>query len=145
MKECRECRVTKPLSEFNRDARTPDGRQQRCRECFSRYNRERYVARQDETKRAVYKYRRDNPERVMLTRVATCKRDPSHKRAYKAVEAAVACDALIRPARCSRCGNTVDGDRIKRIEAHHIDYAHPLAVLWLCTRCHSAVHKEARP
>jgi len=144
MKQCSECHETKPLSEFNRRADNVDGHQDRCRECFSRYNRNRYIEQREAIKRKIYQYRLDNPERVMLTRVETCKRQPNHQRAYKAVEAAIACGALIRPARCSDCGGEVDGERIKRIEAHHIDYAHPLTVTWLCTRCHRKAHKEAK-
>jgi len=45
---------------------------------------------------------------------------------------------LIRPQEC-KCGST------DRIEAHHEDYSKPLDVIWLCKRCHLAVHgKELR-
>lgn len=45
---------------------------------------------------------------------------------------------LIRPAGCTKCGSA------KRIEAHHPDYAKPLDVIYLCKRCHVAVHKSMK-
>lgn len=56
--------------------------------------------------------------------------------AHSAVAAAVANGELVRPEVCDRCEKSAD-----RIEAHHHDYDLPLAVEWLCKRCHSAWHQ----
>ena len=40
-----------------------------------------------------------------------------------------------RPEICSRCG--ISG----KIEAHHIDYASPQLIIWLCSNCHRREHK----
>lgn len=42
---------------------------------------------------------------------------------------------IVRPQSCSACG------KLGRIEGHHHDYAHPFDVVWLCRKCHSAVHR----
>ena len=37
---------------------------------------------------------------------------------------------------CENCGSK------KNIEAHHLDYANPLKIKWLCSVCHRAEHKK---
>ena len=43
---------------------------------------------------------------------------------------------LGKPDHCSKCGqeNT-------RIHGHHEDYTRPLDVIWLCQKCHVAIHR----
>ena len=43
-KKCAECGRELPTSEFNKNKNTKDGLQDRCRECFSKYNKARYAA-----------------------------------------------------------------------------------------------------
>ena len=49
---------------------------------------------------------------------------------------------LVRPAKCSACKGIPY--RVGVIQAHHPDYEKPLAVMWLCQRCHHAWHKTHR-
>jgi hypothetical protein len=42
---------------------------------------------------------------------------------------------ILKPCHCSECNKT------GRIHGHHDDYAYPLSVRWLCSRCHTAWHK----
>jgi hypothetical protein len=56
-------------------------------------------------------------------------------RAHSFVAQAVKSGKLVRPARCSACG------RVTKARAHHSDYSRPLAVVWLCPKCHKAVHR----
>lgn len=44
---------------------------------------------------------------------------------------------LIERKPCERCG-------AERTDAHHGQYDQPLAVTWLCRRCHKAEHKALR-
>lgn len=42
---------------------------------------------------------------------------------------------ITRPPACERCGDT------GYIHGHHIDYAKPLVVEWLCASCHAKTHQ----
>lgn len=132
-KICSECKRSLPLSEFSKRAGTPDGLQDRCKSCFSRYNRERYARNKEKIRTDIYRYRRENPDAVLASRLRACRKSPTHRNAYRAVEAAIDAGALRRPDRCQGCG--CDGS-LHRIEAHHSDYSRPLDVIWLCTPCH---------
>lgn len=50
--------------------------------------------------------------------------------AYERVRRAVKSGQLVKPSACEQCGEE------KRLEAAHHDYSKPLAVRWLCLRCH---------
>lgn len=56
--------------------------------------------------------------------------NPEKVRAHQAVAAATRKGALVRPEACSVCSAAC------RPDAHHEDYTKPLAVVWLCRRCH---------
>ena len=58
------------------------------------------------------------------------RKHPERFKARKLVERAVESGRLVRPDRCSLCKN------VEFCEAHHEDYATPLDVVWLCTKCH---------
>lgn len=42
---------------------------------------------------------------------------------------------LVRPVHCSNC--STEG----RIDAHHEDYSKPFEIIWLCRKCHYALHR----
>lgn len=140
-KKCAGCARELPLGMFARKEGTPDGLQDRCRDCFSAYNRRRYAEKRDEIRGKVRRYREENPRKVLETRLKTCAKSPSKLRARKAVEAAVACGELVRPDVCWSCGCSSDEHRI---EAHHHDYSKPLDVIWLCTPCHRRMDMQRR-
>lgn len=58
--------------------------------------------------------------------------------ARRAVRAAILKGHLVRPDRCERC------QKVGKPEAHHPDYSKPLAVAWLCLKCHRAEHRAGR-
>lgn len=59
-------------------------------------------------------------------------------RANLAVLAALKRGDMVRPDRCSRCGQPpYEGQQIL---AHHDDYAQPLKIDWLCRPCHVVRH-----
>ena len=57
--------------------------------------------------------------------------------ARKILRNAVASGKVSKPLDCENCGvnNTV-------LEGHHEDYSNPLDVVWLCRRCHMALHRK---
>lgn len=62
-------------------------------------------------------WRRQNPEKYI---------------AHVAVQRALASGELVK-GRCEICG-------VSTVDAHHADYARPLAVRWLCRRHHMRLH-----
>lgn len=43
---------------------------------------------------------------------------------------------IARPRACQWCQRPQRG-RLGRLERHHVEYAEPLAILWLCRTCHA--------
>lgn len=125
-KKCFKCGEMKPLSEFYRHPQMKDGHLNKCKAC---------------TKKDVAEHRENNPESELSTRLKTCAKNPNHKNAYMAVDAALRCGVLIKPTTCSGCGCP---DIEHRIEAHHYDYSKPLDVIWLCTPCHENMDAARR-
>lgn len=75
-----------------------------------------------------------------LTRQANWRRRfPGRYAAHLAVQRAIKSGELVRQA-CEHCGQS-DG----RLDAHHPDYSKPLAVVFLCRRCHTRLHKRGQP
>lgn len=44
---------------------------------------------------------------------------------------------LIKPASCQACKQE------KPLDRHHPDYKKPLGIVWLCRKCHMAIHAKA--
>jgi len=140
-KTCRECGRNLPLDQFNKQRRSKDGLQPLCRECCSEYNRKRYAVNSEKIKEDVKRYRAENPNNELGTRIKACEKNPNQKNAYRAVDAAIRAGVLIKPETCSGCGcNNSD----HRIEAHHYDYTKPMDVIWLCTPCHRRMDAQRR-
>lgn len=59
-------------------------------------------------------------------------------RAHHLVNEAIWKGFLVRTA-CERCGSDKQTSH-----GHHEDYAKPLDVVWLCPRCHKALHNARR-
>lgn len=140
-KKCSKCGLELPLSEFNKNKNAKDGLQEKCRKCFSEYNKARYAANKEKFKADVKAYREANPRKVFETRLKICEKNPTQKNAYKVVEAALKCGELVNPGVCYGCGCV---EREHRIEAHHHDYSKPLDVVWLCTPCHRRMDAQRR-
>ena len=60
-------------------------------------------------------------------------RTQAARAAYRLVHSRLRKGWLVRPDACEECG----GSR-RRIAAAHSDYSRPLAIRWLCTKCHNA-------
>jgi hypothetical protein len=146
MKRCIECGELKPLSEFNKDSRSSDGKQKRCRACFSAYNKSRYLSDPDRFKQAVSEYKASNPNAVFATRLAVWKRHRTKNNTYHLVEAAIAAGVITIPSHCSVCGQKIPelADGRSGLHAHHFDYNNPLSVVWVCVSCHAMLHKLMR-
>lgn len=93
---------------------TEKGRQ-KSRELQRKYHKTQWY------REAVDRYRVNNPEK---------------RQAQIKIMNAVAHGKLIRPDRCSVCGEACVPD------GHHEDYSKPLEVVWMCHQCHIDYHKS---
>lgn len=148
MKACRKCGATKPLSEFYRAVHNRDKRESLCKIC----------KRADSSAYQVVKYRTDPAwvarrrarNRAAMTRVGY-RSSPKVQRAaqrrwklqnrekHRAGEHARRAEhkgQLVNPGICQQCG--ARGLILK----HHPDYSKPLAVEWLCYKCHGLTWRK---
>lgn len=138
MKTCAHCGEEKPLDEFNRNRRTKDGRDHRCKPCHRKASTEwQRGAGKAAHAEAVKAYFRRHPEKRREIDRAMRAKFPSHWRARRAVREAIVRGDLVRPSMCSKCG------RQRAVQAHHWRGYDPsvwLDVQWLCTTCHRSAH-----
>ena len=136
MKVCRSCGINKDIGEYYAHREMADGHLNICKECIKRNVRNRRL--RFPTKVREYDRRRStNPERILSSRKITKRQRGSvlgYQAAHNAVCRAVRKGSLVKPNKCSLCGNA------GRIEAHHSDYSKPLDVIWLCCECHKRAH-----
>lgn len=138
-RSCSRCGQTKPLSEFYRDRRKPDGREYRCKKCSNRRARKWQRANPGKVAAADKKWFEQNRERKGRTHKRYRERNREKVRARHELTNAVRDGKLVKPTSCSRCGRAVPR---QRLEAHHEDYSKPLEVEWLCSTCHGAEHRQ---
>lgn len=89
MRECRYCGETKPLEEFNFSNRAKGIRQERCRACFSEYNRQRYLEKGDNIRAVVAAYRAANSETLAAKHREAYWRDVESSRARARASSAI--------------------------------------------------------
>ena len=140
LKRCFKCGTDKPRTEFYRHPQMGDGLLGKCKDCA------KYDALVDRTtKPRVREYDRGRaslPHRVAnATRVTRewRQKHPGRSAAQQALGRAVRAGEIVKPSRCQLCGL-----QKTRIEGHHVDYSHPLAVLWVCKPCHATADKVRR-
>lgn len=93
---------------------------------------------QKKARREYYlKWKESDSGREYLKNIAKERRIKYRKqfKASQKVTDAVRSGKLIRPENCSLCG------MIGKIEGHHADYSKPLEVIWVCRKCHMAIHR----
>lgn len=125
MKQCRSCGVEKPLDNFVKDKKRPDGHYLYCKTCTSIRHKE---------KRYDIAWREANPERVKANRRA------SLLRKYGLTEEDYN-EMLSRQGfSCAICRNTDPQDRWNRF---HVDHCHETGVVrgLLCSHCNTGLGK----
>lgn len=137
-KECFKCNKEKPLDMFYKHSAMTDGHLGKCKECtksdatnhrwnnidkIRAYDRERgYLSHRIEANTSyMRKYRQKFPLKY---------------KAHIAVSGAVNSSKLVKPSTCEECNSK------GQIEGHHHDYNKPLDVTWLCSSCHSCLHRD---
>lgn len=64
MKRCSKCGLEKPLTEFWRDAHTPDGKYRHCKDCCREAQRQWKAKNPERVKHHAKKFREEHPEQV---------------------------------------------------------------------------------
>lgn len=141
MKTCFKCKQSLPLTDFYPHPRMADGHLNKCKPCAKQDVAARSAKMatdpawlDSERARGVEKYHRlysAGPNWKAPVATAEQKRQ-----ANNAVNNAVRDGRLVKPKNCEDCGTQA------RVSGHHEDYAAPLAVAWLCSRCHRVRHAE---
>jgi len=113
------------------DKRDPEQKEERKKylKAWYKKNREAQIEKRKEQKERINLWQKEYNK----------KRDQKKADAYKIYVAAVRRGDLIRPKACSICGSEK-----YPIQGHHMDYSNPLEVVWVCTFCHSALHKSLK-
>lgn len=137
------------LEMFHRSKRHSMGRAPRCKECAKRIalewaakNPERAKERSDKWRQAhrerynarIRAWKNANQDRVKQHTAREREKDRHKIAARAAVFQAIRSGNLARPGACATCGARCTP------HAHHVDYARPLDVEWLCVPCHSRRH-----
>lgn len=123
------------MSEFYRHKEMADGHLNKCK-CCTRFDvAARYLSPDGRAKVTAYERMRYQTEhRKAKTREYRRQRREKHPEKYAAevaVRRAIEAGLLIRKP-CEVCGDP-------KSEAHHLDYAHPLAIRWMCFKHHREI------
>lgn len=92
-------------------------------------NRERVRKQRKNQKERINEWSKKYKEKISLQK----------KMAHRAINLEIRKGNIVRPKECSICKS----DKYK-IEGHHEDYSKPLEIIWVCTYCHKAIHKELK-
>jgi hypothetical protein len=139
MKQCRKCGIEKDISEFYHHPKMADGFLNVCKECSKR-NAKGYREMNIERIRAYDRVRGHPSPPLRPTKGAREKwieRNPKKRAAHLELTDAIKKGLIVKPSACELCGEG------KKLEAHHRDYSEPLAVVWLCVKCHNDVHRKS--
>lgn len=148
-KKCFKCGEVKDISEFYKHKEMSDGHLNKCKECTKKdvrshraenieriraYDRERGA-----TKARIEKnkaYQRNHRKEITKYKIEWRKRNKDKANAYRCVSYHVKAGNIKREA-CGVCG-------CEKTQAHHEDYSKPLEIVWLCEKCHKALHRKKR-
>ncbi len=148
-KTCRTCKSVKPVGSFYACKSNADRLFSDCKQCVIEQQTAYHKRKQKDVfwlatyrekmrvwaanYRASGKAKRYNNGRA----VAWAKRNPEKHRAQWMAREAVKKGLIPRLLNCEKCGSS------ELLQKHHADYSKPLEVVWLCIKCHHAVHKKS--
>ena len=141
VKTCSACHQVKALPDFGVRRDRLDGRSAKCAECLRARDRVRYPkesARRIERARA-WASTPAGKESVAMAVKGWQQRNAAKRATHIVLRGAVRDGQITRPETCEVCSKRA------RIVGHHDDYSKPLAVRWLCEKCHKNWHKSHEP
>lgn len=154
LKTCFKCHQELPLGGFYKHPQMSDGYLNKCKECtkqdvranradnleyYRLYDRKRANLPKRCKSREDYKNSPAGKKSNSRSKKRYTDQNPERKRANYTLTNAVRDGRIEKPDACWCCG--AEG----RIHGHHSSYDFPLAVTWLCPKCHKAAHKASVP
>jgi hypothetical protein len=147
-KTCSKCKISKELDQFYKDKSRKDGLQRYCKECSVKIQLKYQSSPEGKAIKAKWKAT-DGGKAI----IAKWRASPEGKVSNAKWNAKYELNNQIKRKAQSIVNNAIAGGKIERfpcevcqtntnIHAHHCDYAHPLVITWLCTKHHTAWHKE---
>lgn len=145
-KYCPCCRITKPVDEFHINRGVTCGRAGYCKLCRGKKDAQNRLKRIENGTQDAYLARRKpievkaaikHRERIKTHKLEYWKTNGIKRRAQAMVNNRVH-DGLILRQPCEICGK-------EKAQAHHDDYAQPLAIRWLCSFHHRDWHLKNGP
>ena len=119
MHQCESCKTEKNNTRYYSKG---NGRY-RCRECNTRIC-------------ATYRATKNGRKKIRQAVSKSTLKYQNRQDARALVARAIKNGKLKRPTKCFNC------KKDKKVQGHHKDYSFPLVVVWLCTVCHSDVHRD---
>jgi len=154
-KVCKQCGIDKNLNDFYSLQSNSDGKCGKCKECIKSNVKANRIA-NHEHYLAFDRARQNRPDRVLARHLYSKTKqgiNTSNKAKNKwsennqikraasyIVNNAVRDNKIIKPDSCFSCSR-----KNVRLEGHHVDYAKPLEVMWMCSKCHREWHKHNKP
>jgi hypothetical protein len=134
-RRCRTCAIEKPIHEYGINRNVVGGRERHCKACV---NAKKILHSRAYRARNLEKVRARGREVARRYRAAGGKKKgrTPQTRARGRLNAAIKKGLVVKPAKCGVCG--AGGV----IHGHHLDYAKPFDVLWLCSGCHGIAHRK---
>lgn len=146
-KTCSKCGQLKPVDQFYKDKRHPDGLFSSCKSChrltvnIPRQTPEAKVKLQAYHRTTKAKATRKRYSQTSKGKVANyrcvqrhVKKHPRRARCHWRFSKAIKRGKITRPRICSLCwlqNGTIEG--------HHPDYSNPFEIIWLCRKCHREI------
>jgi hypothetical protein len=146
-KKCRRCKEVKPLAEFNRQQRTPDGLNYYCRQCQSEWNRKWAAELSEEKREARKKY---NQEWRDSHRDRLRAKQPRNQRKSNYGLDDTIYQQMLRDqnGRCAICGELETTELRGKVWSLSVDHDHVTGQIrgLLCRRCNSMLgHVQDNP
>ncbi|MDY7015584.1 MAG: hypothetical protein SVX43_18710 [Cyanobacteriota bacterium] len=114
-KTCSKCHVTKPVSEFHKDARLKSGITARCKSCICEYKRAYYASSEGKAKIKAYIERNKERRAAYNKQYSQEYRNAQFKNKRKLEF------CLYKGGCCFECGFMATEDTIAAFDFHHID------------------------
>lgn len=134
---CAQCKVVQPLSCFHKDKNNPDGLYPYCKTCRKQKSRAYYEENVEILLSKSKIYRKTDRGRAARRKEYENEKKKSEYKVHYTLTNAVRDGRIEKLDYCTMCSITG-----VKIHGHHYDYTRPLDVVWVCSKCHSWIHKH---